>query len=50
MIEDQSHGGWRESKGYTDETIIDACLGVIEFLRDEYPGQIQEAESILDVR
>lgn len=50
LIEDQSHGGWRESKGYTDETIIDACLGVIEFLRDEYPGQIQEAESILDVR
>lgn len=50
LIEDQSHGGWRESKGYTDETIIDACLGVIEYLRDKYPGQIQEVEAILEAR
>lgn len=50
LIEDQSHGGWRESKGYTDETIIDACLGVIEYLRAEYPGQIQEVEAILEAR
>ena len=49
LIEDQSHGGWRESKGYTDETIIDACKGVIDFINDKYHGQIQEVKKILEV-
>lgn len=49
LIEDQSHGGLRESVGYTEDSIIDACQGVIDFIKDNYPGQIKEIESVLGV-
>ena len=49
LIEDQSHGGWRESTGYTEDAIIDACKGVIDYINVDYPGQIGEIERVLGV-
>lgn len=49
LVEDQSHGGWRESTGYTEDAIIDACKGVIDYINVDYPGQIGEIERVLGV-
>ena len=47
LIEDLSHGGLREEKGYTEEMLIDACNVVIEFITKKYPGQITEIQNLL---
>jgi hypothetical protein len=46
LIEDHSHGGFREETGYTDDMLIDACSTVIAFIRKKYPGQIDEIETL----
>jgi wobble nucleotide-excising tRNase len=47
LIEDHSHGGFREETGYTDEMLIDACTTVIKFLENKYPGQIEEIKTLM---
>lgn len=46
LIEDLSHGGLRTSAGYTDETLIDSCTTVINFIFSKYPGQVEEVKSL----
>ncbi|MEA4893963.1 MAG: AAA family ATPase [Oscillospiraceae bacterium] len=46
LIEDHSHGGFREEIGYTDDMLIDACSTVIAFIKKKYPGQIDEIEKL----
>ena len=47
LIEDQSHGGLREERGYTDEMLIETCKTVIEFISNKYPGQIEEIKKLI---
>lgn len=47
LIEDQSHGGLREERGYTDEMLIETCKTVIKFINNKYPGQIEEIEKLI---
>ena len=48
LIEDHSHGGLREERGYTDDTLIETCKTVIEFINNKYPGQIKEIEKLIN--
>ena len=48
LIEDQSHGGLREERGYTDDTLIEMCKTVIDFINNKYPGQIKEIENLIN--
>lgn len=47
LIEDQSHGGLREERGYTDEMLIETCKTVVEFISNKYPGQIEEIKKLI---
>lgn len=47
LIEDQSHGGLREERGYTDEMLIETCKTVVEFISNKYPGQIDEIKKLI---
>lgn len=47
LIEDQSHGGLREERGYTDEMLVATCKTVVEFIGKKYPGQIEEIKNLI---
>ena len=41
MIQDMSHGGIRDQKGFTDDMLIEACKGLIKYVQRKYTGQIE---------
>lgn len=47
LINDLSHGGFRYSKGYTPEMLIEGCNTVINFISKKYSGQLSEIKSLL---
>ena len=49
LINDHSHGAIRNSNGYTEEILVNACKTVIAFIKDRYPGQITEIETLLQI-
>lgn len=46
IIQSFSHGEIREEESYTEEMIIDACKGVIEYINQFCPGQIERIKTI----
>lgn len=46
IIQSFSHGEIREEESYTEDMIITACKGVINYINQFYPGQIDRIKSI----
>lgn len=46
IIQSFSHGDIREEESYTEEMIINACKGVIDYINQLYPGQIERIKTI----
>ena len=46
LIEDHSHGGLRTSKGYTEDSLVDCCKTVVDFISSKYPGQVEEVKKL----
>ena len=40
LMQDLSHGTYRENMPYLDQELITACKKVIEFIENHYPGQL----------
>lgn len=49
IIQSFSHGEIRGEESYTEEMIICACKGVIDYINQFFPGQIERINKILQV-